>query len=302
MERHASLTHWHAWLKVHGDYAAAVLEEVRDRGALRASDLLDPRRRKGEWWERRSDGRTALEYHFTRGALATWRTESFERVYDIPERVIPPEILSTPVAEPEEAQRDLLSVAARCLGVATAADLADYFWVPIVSARARVAELVEEGRLVPVTVEGWRHVAFMPADGLKARKPRREHATLLSPFDSLIWRRQRTEALFDFHYRIEIYVPQPKRVYGYYVLPLLLGDDIVARFDLKADRARRQLRVLGAYAESGHDSTALAGPAAVELRAFAAWLGLEAGLDIVRHGDLASPLARAAASLDMGQK
>ncbi len=279
------------WRSEHASYLEAVLAEVAERGPLAASQLSDPRRRAGEWWDRRSDGRRALESLFTDGVLAAWRTERFERVYDLTERVIPDEVLARPVPEPEEADRELLAVAARCLGVATVADLADYFWLSPPLARLRVAELVEEGRLTPVGVEGWRHPAYV-ARAAHPRPPRRSHATLLSPFDSLIWSRERTERLFGFRYRIEIYVPEAERSFGYYVLPLLLGDELVARFDLKADRKARALRVAAAHREPGAEAASVAPAAAVELLRLARWLDLDA-VEVAAMGDLARTLRSA---------
>jgi hypothetical protein len=287
--------HRNAWRTAHAPYIATVLREVTERGPLAASQLADPRRREGEWWDRRSDGRRALELLFDDGHLAAWRTTGFERIYDLTERVIPADALKAAVHEPAEAQRRLLVHAARSLGVGTANDLLDYFMLKPEPGKRRIAELVEEGHLVPVDVEGWSHPGYT-LPGVKARRPRRQHATLLSPFDSLIWRRERPERLFDFRYRIEIYVPQAKRVHGYYVLPLLLGDQLVARFDLKADRAGRRLLVQGAFAEPHVDPVHIAGPAAAELQALANWLELERGLLIVGRGDLAAPLRQAAGS------
>jgi uncharacterized protein len=280
-----------AWRDEHADYIAAVLAEITERGPLAASQLSDPRRRAGEWWERRSSGRLALEWLFGAGDLAAWRSSGFERIYDLTERVIPAAVLDIPTPPEEDAQRALLALAARCLGVATAGDLGDYFWVRPAVAKLRVAELVEEGRLVPVSVEGWGRPAYT-LPGARPRRPRREHATLLSPFDSLIWTRDRTERLFSFHYRIEIYVPEHLRKHGYYVLPLLLGDELVGRVALKSDRRARVLRVEGAYAEPTADRAAVAEAAAAELAALGAWLGLE-GTVVARRGDLAGALARA---------
>ena len=272
----------------HGAYVDAVLAEVRERGPLTAADLSEPRRRSGEWWERRSGGRVALELLHGDGTLAAWRNRSFARVYDLTERVIPAAILEQPTPSAAEAQRELLAVAARCHGVGTAADLADYFMLRGPDVVTGLAELVEAGRLIPVEVQGWGKTAYLdPAASV--RRPRRTEATLLSPFDSLIWFRPRTERLFDVRYRIEIYVPGPKRVYGYYVLPLLLGDQLVARFDLKSDRAGRSLLVQGAFLEPGAPTAAVLEPAAAELTRLATWLGLER-VTVGPRGDLAGPL------------
>jgi uncharacterized protein YcaQ len=283
-----------AWYEAHADYVAAVLDEVRDRGPLAASALSDPRRRQGDWWERRSEGRQALEVLFAQGRLAGWRTRSFERVYDLPERVIPAAVLDQPTPPADEAQRRLLLRAARALGVATVADLADYHHLRPRPAAARVAELVEDGDLVAVAVEGWREPGYA-LPGAQPRRPRRDHATLLSPFDSLIWDRRRTMRLFGFEYRIEVYVPQPARRYGYYVLPLLLGDSLVARLDLKADRAASALRVAGAHLDPAADAATVAPAAAREVDALRAWLSLER-VTVIANGDLAPALERVLAA------
>ena len=276
------------WRKTNAEYLSAVLGDVSERGPLTASQLSDPRHRVGEWWERRSDGRRALEILFEDGHLSAWRSSNFERVYDLTERVIPPDVLGRGVPSLEEAERELIAIAARCLGVATVADLADYFWIRPVPAKLRVAELVEAGRLVPVTVEGWAKPAFVTPDA-RPRPPRRRHGTLLSPFDSLIWHRDRTMRLFGFHYRIEIYVPEHRRTHGYYVLPLLVGDRLSARFDLKADRKAGTLRVTGSYLESDAVRGAVVDAATAELREMSAWLGLER-ISVAPRGDLAPAL------------
>ncbi|HTT88332.1 MAG TPA: crosslink repair DNA glycosylase YcaQ family protein [Acidimicrobiales bacterium] len=281
-----------AWRAAHAEYIAAILSEVTDRGPLAASQLSEPRRRTGEWWDRRSLGRVALEMLFNDGVLAAWRAPNFERVYDLTDRVIPAKVLALPTPSPEEAQRELIAIAAGCLGVATVADLADYFWLRVPAARPRVAELVEDGRLSKVAVEGWSQPAYVLPGSLPAA-PRRRDATLISPFDSLIWTRPRTERLFHFHYRIEIYVPGPDRRHGYYVMPLLLGDELVARFDLKADRRRSTLMVVGAFSEPGTDGSAVAEPATAELNRLREWLGL-ADLSIGEKGDLMPYLGVAA--------
>jgi uncharacterized protein len=281
------------WWRANKSYVDAIRREISERGALTAGQLTDPRRRAGEWWDRRSHGRVALEMMFARGEVAAWRTAGFERVYDLPERVLPDSVLRAPTPTREEAQRALLLVAARALGVATMSDLASYYVLNTKHAKPRVAELVDAGELLPVTVEGWRDPAYT-LPGARPHRPRRENATLLSPFDSLIWERARTSRLFAFDYRIEVYVPEPQRQYGYYVLPLLLGDEIVGRFDLKADRKTSRLLVRAAHAEPGEDSTSVAAAAAPELDALRSWLGLD-GIAIGPRGNLATALRRAAA-------
>jgi uncharacterized protein YcaQ len=280
-----------AWREANAGYLAAVLAEIDQRGPLSAAQLSDPRRNHGTWWERRSDGRRALEVLFADGVLAAWRGPGFERVYDRMERVIPASILARPAPPAEEAHRDLLALAASCCGVGTAGDLAEYFWIRPQAARPRIAELVEEGRLVEVAVEGWGRPAYMAA-GSRPGPLRRDHATLLSPFDSLIWTRERTERLFGFRYRIEIYVPQPQRKFGYYVMPLLQGDELVARLDLKADRASGSLRVAASHLEPGADEVATAEAAAAELHRMRRWLGLQ-DIQVAERGDLAQALAKA---------
>jgi hypothetical protein len=282
-----------AWRAEHAAYLGAVLRDVAERGPLAASQLADPRRRAGEWWERRSDGRRALEVLFGEGVLAAWRNPTFERVYDLTERVIPREALEAPVPAPEEAERQLIVIAAGCMGVASSADLADYFGLKRPTARLRIAELVDDGRLTPLRVQGWKDPAYIAADA-RPRAPRRVGATLLSPFDSLIWSRDRTERLFGFRYRIEIYVPEPRRIHGYYVLPLLLGDRLVGRFDLKADRKTSTLVVGAAHAEPDADRSSIVDGALGELSALARWLGLEQ-IAVGGRGALAGPLHAALA-------
>jgi uncharacterized protein len=272
-------------------YVQAVLEEIRARGPLAASEMSDAgaQRRPGQWWSW-GDHKRALELLFWSGALSTARrTAQFERVYDLTERVLPEAVLAEPTPTVEDAQRALLERAARALGVGTASDIADYFRIRT-TAGPRIAELVEAGRLVPVAVEGWKHPAYLHRD---AATPRRaDAAALLSPFDSLVWERKRTERLFDFHYRIEIYTPASKRRFGYYVLPFLLGERLAARVDLKSDRAANALLVHGAATEEGVKAKVVAGPLAAELRAMATWLALD---DIVvgAKGDLGGLLNRA---------
>ena len=253
-------------------YVEAVLAEVRARGPLGAGELAGGSRGPGGWWGW-SDGKTALEFLFWAGLVTTATRRGFERIYDLPERVLPQPVLALPTPEPASAQRALLLHAAQALGVATARDLRDYFRLDAADVPARLAELVEAGQLLPVTVAGWVQPAYLdPA----ARVPRRVDArALLSPFDSLVWERERTERIFGFRYRLEIYTPAHKRTHGYYVLPFLLGDRLVARVDLKTDRHAGCLRVLATHVEPGADERTVAGPLGEELRLMAAWLGLE---------------------------
>jgi uncharacterized protein YcaQ len=251
--------------------AMAVLERVRAEGPLAASDFAEGRSRSG-WWEW-GDSKRTLEWLFWAGHVTTaTRRGSFERVYDLPERVIPASILALPTPGAEDAQRALIERAGRALGVATAGDLRDYFRLGLDDARAAIAALVEEGTLLPVTVDGWRQPAYLHRD---ARRPRRiEAAALLAPFDPLVWERERTERLFGFRYRIEIYTPAEKRVHGYYVLPFLMDERLVARVDLKADRQRSRLTVRRTTLEPG-SPVETTERLERELRLMARWLELE---------------------------
>jgi hypothetical protein len=277
-----------AWDAESAEYFAAVMQEVTERGPLTARQLVDRRPRTGEWWERRSGGRQALSRLHGRGRLATWRTPSFESVYDLPERVLLPELLAVPTPSAQEAKRALLLKAARAIGVGTTADIAGYYMIQPRVAKPLIADLVGSGELLSVGVEGWDEPAYIPA-GLEPRAPTRATATLVSPFDSLVWDRPRTRRLFGFEYRIEVYVPGPQRVHGYYVLPLLLGDALVARFDLKADRKASVLRVAGAFLEEGADPAAVASAAATELSAIGSWLSLN-GIEVGPKGNLAAAI------------
>ncbi len=295
------------FLEKNPTYVNWVLKEVRARGPLRADDLPDPRgmsQLAGAWNVSRDPRRMTdrwgwglavktqvLEAHFGFGRLAVAaRLPNFARAYDLAERVLPPEHHLRQVGR-EEAQRELLRLAARSHGVGTADDLADYYRMPIREARQRIAELLEAGELREVQVEGWREPAYLDPS---ARLPGRIDASaLLSPFDPVVWYRPRVARLFHFDYRIEIWVPQPKRRWGYYVLPFLLGDRLVARVDLKADRTGRRLLVLAAYIEPDAAPGTVADALAAELRAMAAWLSLDS-VSVGRRGGFARPLAAAA--------
>ena len=287
----------HAWRRLvelrrdRPEFVDGVLDHVRRHGPITASALDDGSVRGGPWWGWK-DHKVALEMLFWIGAVsARRRGTSFERVYDVPERMLPAHVLAHPSPADEHARKELLRRAVCHLGVATARDAADYFRLHIPTARPLLEELVADNALLAARVEGWPEPAYLdPA----ASQPRRVDAiALVSPFDSLVWERARTERIFGFRYRLELYTPAPKRVFGYYVLPFLLGDALVARVDLKADRAASTLRVPGAFAEPGHATAATAHALATELRLLGSWLGLDyVALGDPARGDLMPLLAR----------
>ena len=277
----------------------SVLRTVEERGPIRAAEVATPVRKPRNRWYNWSESKIALDYLFFAGRVCAAHRVRFERHYDLPERVLPEAVLDAPTPAEDEAQRRLLLIAAARLGVATEPDLGDYFRLPRAESKARLAELVEAGTLTPTRVEGWSAHAYVAAERLPA--PVREARALLGPFDPLVWSRRRTERLFGFRYRIELYTPKAKRVHGYYVLPFLLGDRLVARVDVKGNRQARVLRVLGAFAEPGADPGAVAPELAVELRLLAGWLELDASR---WRGKGTSPGSwpsgrRAASSLDL---
>ncbi|UQU66310.1 winged helix DNA-binding domain-containing protein [Couchioplanes caeruleus] len=274
------------------ELVARVLAEVRDRGPITAAEIEhDAPRTKDHWGWNWSSVKQALEWLFYTGQItAAERTTSFARRYDLPERVLPREVLNTPTPAPQDAFRALVEMSARSLGVAAEPELRDYFRLPVAGFRQAVAELIEDKVLLPVTVRGWKGPTYVHHE---ARLPRWVRAaTLVSPFDPLIWERARTERLFDMNYRIEIYVPAAQRLYGYYVLPFLLGDRFAARLDLKADRKAGVLQIPAAWLEPTADQEETAGALALELRRLAGWLGLT---DIAppQRGDFAGPLTEA---------
>lgn len=270
-----------------------MLKEIRDRvyqdGPLVAGDVKTRTGPKGSWWDW-DTGKALLEYLFWSGEVTAQRRSSdFARMYYAPHDVIPSDILNMPTPNEEDARRSLVLLAARSLGVGTLADIADYHRQTPKRIRDIVAGLVENNQLQPVRIEGWRDIAYM-LPGTKT--PRNVHKrALLSPFDSLVWCRPRLERLFNFHYRIEIYTPAAKRVYGYYVLPFLLGNELVARVDLKADRKENTLLVLGAFSEPNVDIAYAARELKAEVQLMAEWLGLEK-IRVTPNGDIATAMSK----------
>ena len=278
------------------ELVASVLAQVAERGPVSIGELGGVgQRSEGMWgW---SPGKVAVEFLFWSGQITARRGRNFERLYDLPERALPAAVLDAPTPSRPDALKELLVSGARCHGVGTARDLADYFRLNVPEARPLLAELVEEGRLVRAEVEGWKDPAFLHPE---ARRPNRHRGrALLSPFDPLVWERARTERVWGFRYRIEIYVPKPKRVHGYYVVPFLLDGDLVARVDLKSDRQAGVLRVQAAHAEDDVDRPRVATELAAELRALATFLGLD-GVEVVPRGDLAPALAAAVTAVLAG--
>jgi uncharacterized protein len=277
-------------------FVDGVLAQVASRGPSTARELgasaEGARGAPGEggWWGW-SDCKRALEFLFWSGALTTaTRRGGFERVYDLPERVFPDEILNAPTLPEAEAHRLLLIQAAEALGVATERDLRDYFRLDPADARPRLAELVEAGELQPLRVKGWNHIAYRRPESPRSKQV--QARSLVSPFDPLLWERSRTERLFGIRYRLEIYTPAHKREHGYYVLPFVLGDGIAARVDLKADRATGRLVVKAAHPDGGRDPGETARELAAELRAVARWQGLT-DIHVEARGSLGLLLAAA---------
>ncbi|MEI6669468.1 MAG: crosslink repair DNA glycosylase YcaQ family protein [Acidobacteriota bacterium] len=274
----------------HHAYVETAIGEIRRRGPLGAADLPDPshaaRRLPGSWYG--TVPRAVLEACFGRGQLVvTSRRDNFSRVYDLVERVIPFEHRDC-VIDRHEAHRRLVLTAARACGIATAADMADYFRMNVGAVKPRISELVEIGALVASRVDGWRDPAYR-CPGVTAPTSVSARA-LLSPFDPLIWFRPRTARLFEFNYRFEIFVPRPQRKWGSFVLPFLLGDRLAARVDVKSDREAGRLLVPGAFLEVWADARPVAEALAHELLALAAWLGLDS-VRVGRRGNLANALA-----------
>jgi uncharacterized protein len=273
-------------------YPERILEEVAERGPTRVRDLDEAGTRTGPWWGS-PKGKIALDWLTATGLLAVHhRTRTFETSYDLAERVLPDEVLRVDPPSRERATELLLLRAARAHGIGTATDLADHHRLRPADARAALERLVDRGELDRVRVRGWRDEAYLDPEARTARTIRAR--TLLSPFDPVVWFRPRAQRLFGFHYRIEIYVPERHRVHGYYVLPFLLGDELVARVDLKADRPGGRLLVRGAFAEDRAHRGRVARELAAELEELATWLGLD-DIEVAGNGDLAPRLVAALA-------
>lgn len=297
---------WAALSKRRKDCIEAVHREVMERGPLAAGELSIGGKRKGPWWGW-SDGKLAMELLHGQGRVAIAGRRNFERLYDVPERVLPRSVLDAPPIPADAAKKELIVRAVRAMGVGTAKDVASYFhidaWWDRASPNGRrpprqthllFEELVEDNRLTRVRIEGWKNHAYViPGFDVPASVDAR---AIVSPFDPILWERAWTKAVFGFEYQIEIYVPAPKRVYGYYVLPFLLGDTFAGRVDLKAERKRSTLIVAAAYVETGRNAGAVAQALAIELQAVASWLSLES-IAVARKGNLARPLKAALPSV-----
>ena len=293
---------WRGLEQKRKDFVESVHREVAERGPMSAGEVSNGGKSTGPWWGW-SDGKLALEILFNQGRVAVAGRRNFERLYDLPERVLPKAVLEAPAIDTQDAKKELLVRAARAMGVGTAKDIAQYFHIDAWWDRSSVNgrrpppktqllfdELVEEGRLERLGVENWKQPGYIVTG---AKIPRAIDArAIVSPFDPVLWERKWTKAVFDFEYQIEIYVPAPKRIYGYYVLPFLLGDRFAARVDLKADRKTSTLIVHAAYVEPGFDAGVVAPALSGELRAMATWLSLES-FRIGAKGNLARPLRRA---------
>ena len=267
--KHWGLTSFYDYNKV---FVKRMLKHVETNGAVTARELSTRTKKKGTWWDW-DESKTALEYLFLTGQLMSrGRGADFARIYDTPERVLPKKVLNAPTPTEHDARKQLLVRSAIAQGVATASDLADYYRQKPAAVRPLIAELLEEGELRAVSVDGWTEKAFVHRS---AKLPKKLYATaLLSPFDSLVWCRPRNERLFDFHYRIEIYTPKEKRKFGYYVLPFMMNGQMVGRVDLKADRANSKLLVHSVHTEKGVKRSTINDALNTELRTMASWLGL----------------------------
>jgi uncharacterized protein len=270
-------------------FLKSTLDHIRNNGPIRSSEVPGGGKSQGGWWGW-SKGKMTLETLFDQGLVTAATRQGFERVYDLPERVIPTEVLDKPTPSERECFRVMIEKSAEALGIATEFDLRDYFRLPVTEARQATLDTIESGILVPVSVEGWSKQAYMHRD---AKIPRKAGATaLLSPFDPIVWDRDRAERLFNFHYRIELYTPAPKRKFGYYVLPFMVGERLGGRLCLKSERETGTLLVNRAHVEPGEIPDEAAPLIALELRQFATWLGLKK-IKIGRVGNFAKALSAA---------
>ncbi|MFD3446322.1 winged helix-turn-helix domain-containing protein [Microbacteriaceae bacterium 4G12] len=281
-----------AWPHANGALLDWLRAELADKGPLPARMIEhDANVRKGNWWGW-SDVKLGLEYLFSWGEVVSAGRNRFERIYALAEQVLPPPVHALDVPR-EDALRELVRRSAVALGIGTRSDIADYFRLGTADTVAAIRDLEDSGDLVPVQVPGWERNGSPQPTWLArdARLPRRmEHVALLSPFDPVVWRRERALRMFDFHYRIEIYTPEPKRVYGYYVLPVLVDDRLVGRIDLKSDRQAGVLRVQSAWTEDGGVSEEQVERIAAVLRETAGWQGLD-GIAVTGRGDLSPALS-----------
>ena len=270
--RTGKVTHWGltSFYEDNKAFVKRTLKHVATNGPTTSRELSTRTEKKGTWWDW-DEAKVALEYLFLTGELMSrGRGSDFARIYDIPERVLPQRVIDAPTPSEHDARKQLLVRSAIAQGVATVSDLADYYRQKLATVKPLITELVEEGELREVAVDGWTEKAFVHRN---AKLPKQLHATaLLSPFDSLVWCRPRNERLFDFHYRIEIYTPKEKRKFGYYVLPFMMNGEMVGRVDLKADRANSKLLVHSVHTEKGVKRSSINDALNTELRTMASWL------------------------------
>jgi len=273
--RKGKVTHWGltSFYEENKAFVKRTLKHVTTNGPTTSRELSTRTEKKGTWWDW-DEAKVALEYLFLTGQLMSrGRGSDFARIYDTPERVLPQRVFDAATPSEHDARKQLLVRSAIAQGVATSSDLADYYRQKPAAVKLLIAELVEEGELRAVAVDGWTENAFVHRN---AKLPKQLHATaLLSPFDSLVWCRPRNERLFNFHYRIEIYTPKEKRKFGYYVLPFMMNGEMVGRVDLKADRANSKLLVHSVHIEKGVKRSSINDALNVELRAMATWLQLD---------------------------
>ncbi len=277
-----------ALLEAHPGLLGDVERQVHEHGPLTVRDLDAPNHRDEPWWGY-GPGKVALEVLFANGSITALRTDNFTRLYDAPERTVPDLHRNAPAVPKDDAYRVLLEDAMRHIGIGTAHDIADYFRLHTPTARPILAAMAEAGAIEEVAVPGWRGPTYMDPEAIRPR--RIAGATFLSPFDPIVWYRERAERLFEFRYRIEIYVPERQRVYGYYVLPFMLDGELVGRVDLKADRKRKVLLVRSVWREEGADPRRVATAITAELETFAGWLQLD-DIEVAEMGNLAAEMRR----------